>query len=70
MQPISIVEKEGFRELIEFLEPSFNMPTRFKVKDSGLPSMKLNVENMIRAELKCIDSINISLDGWSDRLMR
>lgn len=66
MQPISIVERDGFRELIEYLEPSFVMPTRFKVKESGLPAMKALVEDRIRNELKLLDSVNVSLDGWSD----
>ena len=69
MQPISIVEKEGFRELIEYLEPSFIMPTRFKVKEL-LKGMKLSVEEKIRNELALMDSVNISLDGWSDAIMR
>ena len=70
MQPISIVERDGFRELIEYLEPSFVMPTRFKVKESCLPAMKALVEDRIRNELKLLDSVNVSLDGWSDGIMR
>ena len=68
MLPISIEEK-GFRELIEYLEPSFIMPTRFKVKEL-LKGMKLSVEEKIRNELALMDSVNISLDGWSDAIMR
>jgi hypothetical protein len=69
MLPISIEEKEGFRELIEYLEPIFLMPTRFKVKEL-LKGMKLFLEEMIRNELALMDSVNISLDGWSDAIMR
>lgn len=70
MQPISIVEKEGFRDFIEFLEPSFSIPTRYRVKESGLPNLKVLVENKIKQELAQLNSINISLDGWSDAIMR
>lgn len=65
MQPVSIVEKEGFKELIEYLEPSFVMPTRFKIKETSLPMMKQLVEEKQREELKEIESVTILLDGWS-----
>jgi hypothetical protein len=70
MQPISIVEKDGFRELIEYLEPSFSMPSRYKIKENNIPIMREYVNEKIKKELKEIDSINISLDGWSDAIMR
>ena len=53
--------------MIEFLEPSCNAPSRYRVKHSALPVMKSQIENKIRKELNMLDSINISLDGWSDR---
>ena len=56
--------------MIEFLEPSCNVPSRYRVKHSGLTEMKSIIENKIIKELKTFDSINISLDGWSDRTMR
>ena len=68
MQPISIVERDGFRELIEYLEPSFVMPTRFKVKESCLPAMKALVEDRIRNELKLLDSVNVSLENRNGTL--
>jgi len=70
MQPISIVEKEGFREFVDYLEPSYFMPTRFTVKNTSLPAMKNKIENKIIRELADIISLNIILDGWSDQLQR
>lgn len=46
------------------------MPTRFKIKESGLPDLKKSVEDKIKSELSRIQSINISLDGWSDAIKR
>ena len=57
--PISIVESEGFRELIEFWEPSCNVLSRYRVKHSGLTEIKSMVENKIIKELKMFDSVNI-----------
>ena len=70
MQPISIVEKEGFREFVDYLEPSYFMPTRFTVKNKSLPLMKKEIENKIIRELDGINSLNIILDGWSNQLKR
>ncbi|XP_025759222.1 uncharacterized protein LOC106098983 isoform X3 [Oreochromis niloticus] len=32
-QPLSIVESEGFRELVQVLEPSYVLPTRKTIKE-------------------------------------
>ncbi len=40
MLPISLVEKEGFMEYVEYLNPSFSMPTRNRIRDTGLPGFK------------------------------
>lgn len=70
MLPISIVEKDGFRELMHYLEPSYRIPTRNKLRGTDLPSMKTTIENKIKLELKQFDSLNVSLDGWSDAILR
>ena len=70
MLPISLVEKEGFRKYVQFLDPSFTMPTRWKIKETGLPNLKQNIENQIKNDLKSIEWLNISLDGWTDGIYR
>jgi len=40
MLPISLVEKEGFMEYVEYLNPSFSMPTRNRIRDTELPGFK------------------------------
>jgi hypothetical protein len=47
MLPISLVENEGFRDYISYLDPSFNIPSRSKVKNTGIPNLKLAVQNEI-----------------------
>ncbi len=42
MLPISLVENKGFKEYILYMDPSFSMPTRSRIKDTGLPDLKKN----------------------------
>lgn len=70
MLAISIVEKDGFRDYIEYLDPSFNIPTRYRLKESGLPELKLRLEEKIKLELTTIDWLTISLDGWMSGISR
>ena len=70
MLPIPLVENEGFREYINYLDPSFNMPSRATVKNTGIPNLKLVVQNEIKDVLKTIPFVNISTDLWTDATVR
>ena len=70
MLPLQLVEKDGFRDFMHFLEPSFRLPTRQKLKTTDVPNLKIAIENKIRIELAQFDSLNVSLDGWSDAILR
>ena len=70
MLPISLVEKEGFKQYVEFLDPSFRIPTRWKIKESGLPELIKEVNDKIKLVISNLSSCNISQDGWTDPLTR
>ncbi len=40
MLPISHVENKGFRENINYIDPSFTMPSRQRIKETALPKLK------------------------------
>ena len=40
--PISIVEKRGFIDYTECLEPSFKLPSRNTIKNSKLPNIRVS----------------------------
>ncbi len=48
MLPISIVEHPGFKEYQKYLDPSLTMPSRARIKDTGLPKLKSFVQEKIR----------------------
>ena len=70
MLPISLVERQPFREFVAHLDPSFHMPTRYLIKQTGLPNLREEIRNKLKLILKSIPWPNISLDGWSDGILR
>lgn len=59
MLPISIVDNPGFREYINFIDPSFTIPSRKTIKDTSLPKMKEAVETKITNIMKTIKQPNV-----------
>lgn len=72
MLPISIVEKEAFIEYVSFFNPSLasEFPSRFRIKETGLPELKKLFQKRISIILAGLNSVNVSSDGWSDGIMR
>ena len=60
------MEEAGFKRYVEIPDPSFTMPTRQQIRDTGLPDLKETVEQQIRSTFDDIDWLNISLVGWTD----
>jgi hypothetical protein len=48
MWPISIVEHPGFKEYLTYLDPSITMPSRARIKDTGLQKLKSFVREKIK----------------------
>jgi hypothetical protein len=69
MLPISIVEKQAWRELLSVVDPSFSVPSVQTVK-SRFDPMIAKVEKLIEKQLADIEYVNASVDGWSDRTNR
>ena len=63
---ISIVETDGFIDYLHYLDPSFQISTRRRVKDVGLPAIKLTIKNKIKKVLHNLSWVNTSVDLWTD----
>jgi len=70
MLPISIICKKAFKDFMKMVDPSFNVPTRKTVKTTGLSILLKTVTAKIAVILKSIPHVNVSVDGWSDSVMR
>ena len=70
MLPTSIVENEGFKEWVEYMDPCFSLPTRHTIKVTGLPTLRSFVNQVNTDILKDIPWPNVSCDGWGDDVIR
>ena len=70
MLPVSLIETQAFKEFMKVFDPSFNVPTRNTVKTSGLDNMFNGVQSKIQNILDSMTHVNVSVDGWSDAVIR
>ena len=66
----SVVESEGFREFLNQLDPKFSIPDVYTIKYGALTSLMIEINNKLQKELDRISYCNISLDLWSDAIVR
>lgn len=70
MLPLSLVEHKAFIEFVNYLDPSFSMPTRKTIKCSGSPNLKDDILKQLKKTLNNIKYPYASVDGWSDATAR
>ena len=70
MLPFSLVEKEAWKKFIKVFDPQFWVPTRKTLKGTWLNTIHSNVEIRIKKIIEHLPYVNVSVDGWSDGVMR
>ncbi|XP_070399388.1 zinc finger BED domain-containing protein 4-like [Nothobranchius furzeri] len=63
-QPLSIVESEGFRGLIQALDPSYALPTRKTVKEMMAKKHAEELER-VKREVQQAVAVSITADMWT-----
>lgn len=66
MQPIQIVENEGFQNLIHCLEPKYIIPSRKYFAETLLPDLFQKVKKNILQVIKYHNGISFSIDLWTN----
>lgn len=64
-QPFSIVEDEGFKNLIAHLEPRYKIPDRKYFSNNKIPDMYNIVLKSIKKELENVLHVGITTDMWT-----
>lgn len=65
LQPLSIVEDQGFRELIELLVPLYEMPSRRTIR-RRIELLHSKMENELKAKIKKeAEVLALTTDGWT-----
>ncbi|XP_063234924.1 E3 SUMO-protein ligase ZBED1-like [Bacillus rossius redtenbacheri] len=70
-QPFSIVNDRGFRELINFLEPRYSIPSRKHFSKTVVPKLYADTRGKVAESLQCelqtAQSFLWTLDMWTSR---
>lgn len=64
--PYSIVESQGFRYLLHKCAPIKSFPTRQEISN-GINAKRGDIQQMIKEQLKSVQSIGLTFDIWSTR---
>lgn len=67
LQPFSVVEDSGFRDLISYLEPNYKMPSRYILSNTLLDAQFILVKEKVKDELKRVKYVCLTTDGWTSR---
>lgn len=64
-QPFSLVEDRGFRELLEYLEPRYEVPSRHYFTEKAMPALHKNLREKLFAALSDAPDVALTTDIWS-----
>ena len=67
MAPVSVVEKPGFRKLINTLDPRYNLPSRRYFAETALPELYIQVREELANQLTNVTHFSTTADIWSSR---
>ena len=65
MLPLSTVEKESFRDLVEALDPQYRVLSRTSLKDKVIPEMYEETRQKLLKNLNEITGAAVTTDGWT-----
>ena len=66
LRPYSVVENEGFRNLVRVMEPKYKLPSRQHFSDTAVPQLYLDIAGQVKDSLKG-NYVALTTDGWTSR---
>lgn len=69
LEPLSIVEREGFRKLMKTVAPHYTLPSRKTIRSAIIEKYQY-ISNIFKAQLKDVPSYTLTTDIWTDSQMR
>ena len=61
------MENSGFKNLVNVMEPRYNIPSRQYFSDRAMPELYQSVKTSVLSELAKASSVAITTDGWTSR---
>ncbi|XP_054744288.1 E3 SUMO-protein ligase ZBED1-like [Anastrepha obliqua] len=67
LQPFSVVEDIGLRNLMRVVDPKYVMPCRKTLRDTYIKNMNESMTEKLKGILDSVDSCAITTDAWTSR---
>ncbi|KAK3870849.1 hypothetical protein Pcinc_023961 [Petrolisthes cinctipes] len=68
LQPVSIVEDPGFKELVRELDHKYEIPSRRSLMRSKLPTLYQHTKELVKSALKDVSAMTLTTDLWTSRV--
>jgi len=65
LRPYSVVENEGFRDLVHLLEPRYVIPSRPHFSEKCVPTLYSETKAIVQQSLQRAERVAITTDGWT-----
>uniref|UniRef100_A0A671XLS4 HAT C-terminal dimerisation domain-containing protein n=1 Tax=Sparus aurata TaxID=8175 RepID=A0A671XLS4_SPAAU len=67
LQPLSVVEDDGFRNFVRTLDPRYKIPNRKTLMEVKLPALYEDCCSQVRKALSGVDTVVLTTDMWTSR---
>lgn len=67
LQPVSIVEDEGFRNLVKILDPRYRIPSRKQLMKEKIPKLYEECHSRVKKAVDGANSVVLTTDIWTSR---
>uniref|UniRef100_A0A8C1U7M1 BED-type domain-containing protein n=1 Tax=Cyprinus carpio TaxID=7962 RepID=A0A8C1U7M1_CYPCA len=67
MRPLSVVENEGFRYMVQTMEPRYTIPSRQHITDIAVPNLYKEVKTNVLECLALAEKVALTCDAWTSR---
>lgn len=67
MRPLDTINDRGFIQLIETLEPRYDMNSRTHITQSVLPAMYKEAKEKLKSDIKQQQLVSLTTDSWTGR---
>lgn len=65
MRPLNIVNGEGFRDLMNELDPSYTLPSVATLRNKLIPKLQNETMTSLQRKFETIEEVSITTDGWT-----
>lgn len=67
LRPYSVVDNEGFRQLMNECEPRYVIPTRRFITETAVPKLYKDMKEKVKETISSAERVAITCDAWTSR---